>query len=181
MSAAAAFWPLLGAALGELAVDATRFFHNAVAFDHTCFPVDPTLFYAFIGAAILIEVTPGPNIGYLVTLAITRGRAAAFARVVSVTLGLAVYMVAAAFGITKIFLRYPRLYQALRVAGALFLLWLAFDAWRVAAGAEDGEKDERSHFALALRGFLANVLNPKSAMFYIALLPPLIQRAGPVV
>jgi len=183
MSAVAAFWPQVGAALGELATDATQFFHNALAFDHTSFPVDPTLFYAFVGAAILIEITPGPNMGYLVTLTITRGRAAGFATVVGVTLGLAVYMVAAAFGITEIFLRYPTLYQALRVAGVLFMLWLAFDAWRDAEGAEDGEKDERSYVALALRGFLANVLNPKSAVFYIALLPSFIQteHAGPQI
>ena len=54
--------------------------------EHTAFPIDPVLFYTFLIAAVLIEITPGPNIAYLVTLTMTRGRAAGLATVAGITL-----------------------------------------------------------------------------------------------
>ncbi|MGQ0445890.1 MAG: LysE family translocator [Beijerinckiaceae bacterium] len=149
--------------------------------EHTALPIDPVQFYTFLIAAVLIEITPGPNMAYLVTLAVTRGRAAGLATVAGITLGLAVYMVAAAFGLTGIFLLYRPAYDALRLAGVAYLLWLAVDAWRGADGGEAGEVAELSFRRLAMRGFLINILNPKAAVFYIALLPSFIQaeHAGP--
>jgi threonine/homoserine/homoserine lactone efflux protein len=111
----------------------------------------------------------------------TRGRAAGLATVAGITLGLAVYMVAAAFGLTGIFLLYRPAYDALRLAGVAYLLWLALDAWRDAGGSEAGDGAESSYRQLVVRGFLINILNPKAAVFYIALLPSFIQaeHAGP--
>lgn len=129
----------------------------------------------FLAAVLLIELTPGPNMGYLAALSASRGRRAGLAAVVGITAGLMVYMLAAVFGLTEIFLIYRPLYEILRWAGVLYLLWLAWEAWRdadlVSAQADD---DAASMAGLAWRGFLANLLNPKAAIFYITLLPAFI-------
>jgi threonine/homoserine/homoserine lactone efflux protein len=84
------------------------------------------------------------------------------------------------FGLAEIILRVDWLYQLLRWAGVAFLLWLAFDTWRGGA-ADPGAMDlpRPSSGALLTRGFLANVLNPKAAVFYIALLPGFTDPARP--
>ncbi len=146
-------------------------------------PIDPTVILPFLVAVSLIELTPGPNMGWLALVALGRGRIAGMAAVVGVTLGLAVWMVAAAFGLTTILLTFPWLYQAVRWAGVAFLLWLAWEAWAGAGRvAPDAEPDRRTLGGLFLRGLTGNLLNPKAAVFYVALLPTFIRpdRASPL-
>lgn len=129
---------------------------------------------------LLIELTPGPNMGYLAIVGGQWGRRAGFLTILGVTAGLAAYMLAAVFGLAEIILRVDWLYQLLRWAGVAFLLWLAFDTWQ--GGAADPAAmaiDQPSPGALLTRGFLANVLNPKAAVFYIALLPGFTDPARP--
>jgi threonine/homoserine/homoserine lactone efflux protein len=139
---------------------------------HAAWPVDPGVLFPFLVAVALIELTPGPNMGWRALVSLGRGRLAGFAAVAGVTVGLAVWMLAAAFGLTQALLIWPPLYQLIRWAGVIFLLWLAWEAWRgdgdPAAG--DGD-DQRSLRGLFLRGLTGNLLNPKAAVFYVALLP----------
>ncbi|AQR60286.1 threonine transporter RhtB [Brevundimonas sp. LM2] len=146
-------------------------------------PIDPAVLLPFLVAVSLIELTPGPNMGWLALVALGRGRIAGMAAVAGVTLGLAVWMVAAAIGLTTVLLTYPALYQAVRWAGVLFLLWLAWEAWTGADRiAPDAEPDRRTLAGLFLRGLTGNLLNPKAAVFYVALLPTFIRpdRASPL-
>ncbi|MFN3558238.1 MAG: LysE family translocator [Brevundimonas sp.] len=117
-----------------------------------------------------MELTPGPNMGWLALVSLARGRLAGFAAVAGVTVGLAVWMLAAAFGLTELLLVWPPLYQGIRWAGVIFLLWLAWEAWRPETGAA-AEPDVRTLRGLFLRGLTGNLLNPKAAVFYVALLP----------
>jgi threonine/homoserine/homoserine lactone efflux protein len=133
-------------------------------------PVDPAVILPFLLAVALIELTPGPNMGWLALVSLARGRLAGFAAVAGVTLGLAVWMLAAAFGLTQALLIWPPLYQIIRWAGVVFLLWLAWEAWRPEA-AGDAAPDIRTLRGLFLRGMTGNLLNPKAAVFYVALLP----------
>lgn len=134
--------------------------------------MDLALLVPFLLAVLLVELTPGPNMGYLAIVAGQWGRRAGFATVLGVTAGLAVYMLAAVFGLTEIILRVRWLYDLLRWAGVAFLLWLAFDTWRGGVGDPASIGDVRpSKASLMTRGLLANLLNPKAAVFYIALLP----------
>jgi threonine/homoserine/homoserine lactone efflux protein len=147
------------------------------------FPVDPAVLLPFLVAVSLVELTPGPNMGWLALVALGRGRLAGMAAVAGVTLGLAVWMVAAAFGLTSVLLAFPGLYQAVRWAGVIFLLWLAWEAWAGAGKvAPDEAPDGRTLGGLFLRGLTGNLLNPKAAVFYVALLPTFIQpdRAAPL-
>lgn len=126
----------------------------------------------FIAAALLIELTPGPNMAYLAIVSGQWGRRAGLATVIGVTAGLSVYMLATVFGLSQLVLRAEWLYAALRWTGVAFLLWLAWDTWRGGGGDPAGPDGVTPNpWMLAGRGFLANVLNPKAAVFYIGLLP----------
>ena len=141
-------------------------------FPHSAWPVDPGVIAPFLLAVALIELTPGPNMGWLALVSLTRGRPAGFAAVAGVTVGLAAWMLAAAFGLTQVLLIWPPLFQLIRWAGVIFLLWLAWEAWRGDGdpAAEDRD-DHRTVRGLFLRGLTGNLLNPKAAVFYVALLP----------
>ena len=133
---------------------------------------------AFLLAVALIELTPGPNMGYLAMVASRSGRAAGMMTVAGVTVGLAIYLAASVLGLAEAALRWPWLYQGLRWAGVAYLAWLAFDAWR---GAETDAAPPHDGGDLFLRGLINNLLNPKAAVFYIALLPEFVRpEAGRV-
>lgn len=136
--------------------------------------IDPGLLPAFLLAVAAVELTPGPNMAYLAVLSASRGRRAGLAAVAGVTLGLAVYMVAAATGLAEALLVYPTLLQVLRWAGVAFILWLALEAWRGAGETSPGHTLPISRRSQAWRGFVANILNPKAAVFYVLLLPGFI-------
>jgi threonine/homoserine/homoserine lactone efflux protein len=124
-------------------------------------------------------LTPGPNMIYLISRSITQGPGAGVVSLGGVALGFVFYMLCAAFGITALLLAVPYAYDALRFAGAAYLLWLAWQAlkpngrspFQVKKLQVDGP---RKLFAM---GFVTNLLNPKIAMLYLALLPQFIDPA----
>lgn len=126
----------------------------------------------FLLAVLLIELTPGPNMGYLAAVGTRWGRRAGLTTVAGVTCGLGFYMLLAVAGLGQAILHAPLIYAALRWAGVVYLLWLATDTWRGGAETSPGNAlttpDPRRLFA---RGLVANLLNPKAVVFYIALLP----------
>jgi threonine/homoserine/homoserine lactone efflux protein len=133
----------------------------------------------FALVALTMALTPGPNMIYLVSRSITQGPAAGIISLGGVALGFVFYMLCAAFGITALLFAVPYAYDALRLAGAAYLMWLAWQALRpngrspfqVRKLAVDGP---RKLFAM---GFVTNLLNPKIAMLYLALLPQFIEPA----
>lgn len=129
---------------------------------------------AFLLTSLVVEITPGPNMATLAALALERGRAAGLAAVAGVALGLLCVGTLAAAGLAAAISEIPALYQALRWGGVFYLFYLAYDAWRDAgegAGVARQPDDVRSLF---LRGLVINLLNPKAAMFYVAILPAFI-------
>ncbi len=132
---------------------------------------DTATLTAFALTSLLIELTPGPNMAYLALIAATEGRRPGYAAVAGVALGLAVVGLAAALGLTALINASPVAYEALRWAGVVYLLWLAWDGWRGAAGAIE-HADAGSSLGLYFRrGLITNLLNPKAAVFYVAVLP----------
>ncbi len=138
----------------------------------------PPAFSAFLITSILIELTPGPNMGYLAIVALTQGRRAGFAAVAGVFLGLSIIGAAAAFGVAALIQASPVVYNGLRYAGIAFLLYLAWDGWRGGYAEEDGTQGLMPQF---LRGLTSNILNPKAAVFYVAVLPEFVDAAQPVL
>jgi threonine/homoserine/homoserine lactone efflux protein len=132
--------------------------------------------WSFIVAAILIELTPGPNMTWLAVLGATRGRITALAAVAGIALGLTIAATVAGFGLTAFFNQFPGLFQALRWAGALYLLYLAWDAWR---DADDKNFDTNDSPSKAFQqGLITNILNPKAYLFYAAVLPQFISNTA---
>jgi threonine/homoserine/homoserine lactone efflux protein len=130
----------------------------------------------FVIAAIIAEITPGPNMGYLAALAIAKGRRAGLAAVAGVALGLAVLGFAAAFGAGLLTQGYPLAGEALRWAGIAYLIWLAWEAWRGEDDVGDG------NFAPSFRrGLIVNLLNPKAGLFYVSVLPAFVGREATTI
>ena len=123
-----------------------------------------------------IGLTPGPNMIYLISRSITQGRGAGLISLGGVALGFVFYMLCAAFGITALLFAVPYAYDALRLSGAAYLLWLAWQALKPNGRSPFQVKElvvdgPRKLFAM---GFVTNLLNPKIAMLYLALLPHFI-------
>jgi threonine/homoserine/homoserine lactone efflux protein len=127
---------------------------------------------SFALMALLIELTPGPNMAYLAALALARGRRTALLAVAGVALGLALSGLAATFGLAALATASPAFMTSLRYAGIAYLLWLAYDTWREPKG--EGE-DELASFR---RGLITNLLNPKAFAFYLSVMPGFLPEGG---
>jgi threonine/homoserine/homoserine lactone efflux protein len=132
--------------------------------------------WEFLLASIVSEITPGPNMGYLAILAASRGRGVGLAAVAGVALGLALNGLMAALGVAALIIASPAAFALLRWGGAAFLLYLALDAWRTPTGGGGHAADMPASFG---RGLLTNLLNPKAAVFYVAVLPRFMEAGGP--
>jgi threonine/homoserine/homoserine lactone efflux protein len=132
---------------------------------------------AFALTALVIELTPGPNMTYLAALSLSSGMRTGLAAVTGIALGLATYGIIAAFGLAAVIDESPFLYSLLRWGGVLYLLWLAWESWTGGNETLSETGDERS-WAAFRRGLITNLLNPKAAVFYIAVLPEFIRPDG---
>ena len=138
---------------------------------------------SLLGFALIslgLVLTPGPNMIYLISRSITQGPAAGIVSLGGVALGFVFYMLCAAFGITALLFAVPYAYDALRFAGAAYLLGMAWQAVRPGGRSPFHVKqlavdNRRKLFAM---GFVTNLLNPKIAMLYLALLPQFIDPAA---
>jgi threonine/homoserine/homoserine lactone efflux protein len=137
----------------------------------------PSAVWQFALAALIIELTPGPNMTYLAIISVSKGWRAGFATVSGVALGLAIVGVIAAFGLAALIQSSDILYEVLRWAGVIYLLWLAYEGWR-GEEADSGPTGDARHF---MRGLVTNLLNPKAAVFYVAVLPNFIDPGKPVL
>lgn len=138
--------------------------------------IPPGELILFAAAALIMVLTPGPNMIYLVSRSICQGRAAGVISLFGVIAGFVVHMLAAAIGLTALFLAIPLGYELLKWAGAAYLGWLAWQALKPGARSpfEPQPLPPDPPRKLFLMGFLTNLLNPKVAMFYIALFPQFI-------
>ena len=137
---------------------------------------ETTNLLAFAFIALGMVLTPGPNMVYLISRSVCQGRAAGLISLGGVALGFVFYMLCAAFGITAIVMAVPHAYDALRFAGALYLLYLAWQAVKPGGRSPFQVKDlpKDSPRKLFMMGFLTNLLNPKIAIMYLSLLPQFI-------
>ena len=113
---------------------------------------------------------------YLAALSLSQGTRAGLAAVAGIALGLAIYGVAASLGLSAIIDNSAFLYETLRWGGVAYLLWLAWEAWaaerEISPETVDGGINPWTAFR---RGLITNLLNPKAAVFYVAVLPDFIQ------
>ena len=134
--------------------------------------------------ALGMVLTPGPNMIYLVSRSISQGWRAGMFSLAGTALGFLIFMTMANVGLAAVFLIVPWLYTALKVAGAGYLLWLAFKTLRPGGISvfDTPELPQDSRGKLFRMGLVTNLLNPKAAIMYLALIPQFVdQSAGNIV
>ncbi|MEX5540153.1 LysE family translocator [Pseudomonas poae] len=136
------------------------------------------LAYGLISLGMVL--TPGPNMIYLISRSICQGRMAGLISLSGVALGFVVYMLSAALGITALLMAVPFAYDALRLGGALYLAYLAWQAIRPGGRSPFQVRDlpKDSPRKLFTMGLVTNLLNPKVAVMYLSLLPQFIDPNG---
>ncbi|MEW2360168.1 LysE family translocator [Spirillospora sp. NPDC029432] len=134
---------------------------------------------AVAGIAVIalgLVLTPGPNMIYLVSRTLTQGRRAGLISLCGVATGFVVYVIAATAGLTAVFALVPAVYTALKLAGAAYLLWLAWQALRPGGRAAFAPRELPADppRRLYTMGLLTSLLNPKIAILYVSLLPQFV-------
>jgi threonine/homoserine/homoserine lactone efflux protein len=129
----------------------------------------------FVPAALVLLVVPGPSVLYIVTRSIDQGRRAGFVSVLGTHAGSLVHVAAAAFGLSALIVSSALAFSAVKYLGAAYLLWLGIRRWRAGdAFAADRERPTHAARHLFRQGFVVQVLNPKTAVFFLALLPQFV-------
>jgi threonine/homoserine/homoserine lactone efflux protein len=136
----------------------------------------------FIGAGLLLNVTPGPDLLYILGRSVSQGRAAGIVSALGIGAGCLVHVVAAALGLSTLLLALPHAYDLVRWAGALYLVYLGVRAFRSGQAAlEVAALAPVPLRRVFFQGALTNVLNPKVALFFLAFIPQFADPArGPL-
>ncbi|MBY4225967.1 LysE family translocator [Rhodococcus fascians] len=135
--------------------------------------------FGVFAVALVLVLTPGPNMIYLVSRSISQGRRAGMVSLVGVAVGFLVYLTATNLGLAAVFTAVPALYIAVKLAGAVYLGWLAVQALRGTASAfEATVLQQDSNRRLLTMGLVTNLLNPKIAIMYISVIPQFVNPAA---
>jgi threonine/homoserine/homoserine lactone efflux protein len=133
----------------------------------------------FAAAALALLVIPGPAVLFIVAQSVSHGRTAGLFSVLGVHAGSVVHVAAATVGLSSLLLSSAEAYTAVRYAGAVYLVWLG--ARRI-LGRDRGKAveagGEGSRVRLMRQGFVVNVLNPKTALFFFAFLPQFVEPSA---
>jgi threonine/homoserine/homoserine lactone efflux protein len=134
----------------------------------------------FVVAALALLVVPGPAVIYVVARSIQQGRRAGLASVLGIHVGTLVHIAAATLGLSALVVSSAVAFTAVKIAGAVYLvglgLWTLFSRRAEAEVAIGGERNLRRAFA---QGIVVNVLNPKTALFFLAFLPQFVDPNAP--
>nr|WP_272916992.1 LysE family translocator [Erythrobacter ramosus] len=128
---------------------------------------------------MLIELTPGPNMGWLVTLTLAEGRRAGLGAIIGIALGLSANAALSVLAASIILAQGPALSQAVSLLAAAMMAWLAWEAWRDSGESSPTATPRNANQRHALAGFAINLLNPKSALFFITVMPQFIPGGQP--
>ena len=140
--------------------------------------------FAFTLAALMMNISPGPSNLYVMARAIAQGTRGGIIAALGLAAGSLVHVVAAVFGLSAVFEHSPALYTVVKLLGAGYLLYLGFSYWRATAGESDNQLSRLKPKALSAvftESMVVEVTNPKTALFFIALLPQfVVPESGPV-
>ena len=127
----------------------------------------------FALATLVMVVTPGPNMMYCVSRTLCQGRTAGLVSLAGVQLGLVVHICAAGAGLTALLLAVPMAFNAIKLVGAAYLLWLAWQAVKPGGRSmfQTRAMPADTPATLFRMGLVTNLLNPKVAMFYLSIFP----------
>jgi len=148
-------------------------------------PVSPERLALFVPLMAVMAITPGPANLFAIATGLNRGAATALVGVVGMNAGTLVWFAGAALGLGALVAAYPALFQALAIAGAAYVAWLAgqrlWAAWRGAAGEGPVAAHAQPMGGGAFRaGMAVQLSNPKALIFFTAILPPFLDPAQPI-
>lgn len=144
--------------------------------------IDPSVNWAgFALAVLLIELTPGPNMAWLVTLTLSEGRRAGLGAIAGVAAGLTANAALSVLASSLILAAGPGLTQGVSLLAAAMMAWLAWEAWRDAGESSQAVTPKAATGRHALAGFVINLLNPKSALFFITVMPQFVSGGRPAL
>jgi threonine/homoserine/homoserine lactone efflux protein len=139
---------------------------------------DPTLWGMFVVASVVLLLTPGPAVLYIVARSVAQGRAAGLVSVLGIHLGTIVHVAAAAVGLSALLVSSALAFAIVKYLGAAYLVWLGIRTFM----AKDPDPDTPAVPTGSLRrafrdGFVVNLFNPKTAIFFLAFLPQFVDPA----
>ncbi len=134
----------------------------------------------FLAAALLVAVTPGPGIFYVAARTLSGGLTEGLASSFGTGVGGLVHVVAGAVGISAIVMASAEAFAALKIAGAIYLIWLGVKTWREAGIAAPVAVDPAGAWQTFREGIVVEALNPKTAVFFLAFIPQFVDPAGHV-
>jgi threonine/homoserine/homoserine lactone efflux protein len=134
---------------------------------------EPSTLLIFAGASIAMLVFPGPSVIYIVTRSVDQGRRAGLVSMLGVEAGGLVHVAAAALGISAIVASSATAFSVVKYAGAAYLIYLGVQRWR-RGGEDPGRPEPQPRSELFRQGMVVNVLNPKTAIFFLAFLPQFV-------
>jgi threonine/homoserine/homoserine lactone efflux protein len=140
-----------------------------------------SVFAAFVAASLILIVTPGPDMTLFLSQTINGGRARGLAAMFGATTGLLVHSMLAAFGLSALLLASATAFTAIKIAGAVYLLWLAVQAIRYGSSLSlnPGRPSRGSLARVFATGFAVSMLNPKIVMFFLTFLPQFVSASDP--
>ncbi len=133
----------------------------------------------FALAVLLLALTPGPVWIYLISRTLTQGRRAGYFSLIGVMVGVMVHLLAAALGLSALLLALPAAFNAIKLAGAAYLLWLAWSTLRGGGFTFTPQPLEPVPDGVLFRqSLMASVVNPKVAVFYLSLFPQFVDPSS---
>jgi len=145
-------------------------------------PVGLSTIAAFAAVSVAVSAVPGPDVLFLVSQTLRKGRNAGLASVGAVALGSAVNACAASIGLATVLAASLTAFTILKLSGAAYLVFLGLKALRAEQKPASSEAPQRTSIAALIRdGFFVSLLNPKTALFFVALLPPFIASNAPAL
>jgi threonine/homoserine/homoserine lactone efflux protein len=145
--------------------------------------LDPHLLWLYVGAAALLILTPGPDTFLVAATSAADGARAGLLASLGVFVGCLFHILLVAVGVSALIAATPWAFDAIKIAGAIYLVWIGLQALRSAWRGHGVEatrarpRERAGGTALFLRGALTNALNPKVAVFFIAFLPQFVDPA----
>jgi threonine/homoserine/homoserine lactone efflux protein len=134
---------------------------------------------AFCGVALVLAVTPGPDMALVLRNSVRGGRSAGLRTVAGISVGLIVWGLASAFGVAAVLAASSTVFTALKIAGGIYLVYLGVQTFRALRRNEPIERTNPARGSPFRQGLVTNVLNPKLAVFFTTLLPQFISADDP--
>lgn len=144
--------------------------------------MDTSVLISFLGASVLLTILPGPDFILVLTESITKGKKHGIPIALGLSLGVIIHTLLTTTGLSILVQKSNTIFTLIKILGAVYLFYLAYLSFheknqKIDFGNDFSEK-KISFFKLLKRGFLANVLNPKVTLFFVALLPQFIDKNG---